>query len=200
MHQLPEQFRYRAAVPPTIADLNPGPEAAVLQLAEEATNELTRFDAELGHKVATFAPVLLRSESASSSQIENLTASARAIFSAELGFKKSRNAELIAANTHAMQAALQLAEHISAESILQMHAVLMENQTIHRSGEWRNEPVWISTRSDTPVGADFVAPQHTRVPELIEDVVTFASRLDVQALVSVAMSHAQFGTIHPFTD
>ena len=75
-----------------------------------ATNELSRFDGELGHRVAAFAPVLLRSESASSSQIENLTASAGAIFSAELGAKGSRNAELIAANTHALQAALELGQ------------------------------------------------------------------------------------------
>ncbi|MHA7270767.1 Fic family protein [Arthrobacter sp. HLT1-20] len=154
----------------------------------------------MGHKVATFAPVLLRSESASSSQIENLTASARAIFSAELGLKKSRNAELIAANTRAMTAALQLAEKISSDAILQMHRALMENHTIHQAGEWRDEPVWIGTRNDTPVGADFVAPHHSKVHGLIDDVVTFIARLDVPALVSVAVSHAQFETIHPFPD
>lgn len=123
-----------------------------------------------------FAPVLLRSESASSSQIENLTASARAIFSAELGLKKSRNAELIAANTRAMTAALQLADKISSDSILQMHGTLMENQSIHQAGQWREEPVWIGTRSDTPIGAEFVAPHYSKVPELVSDVVAFASR------------------------
>lgn len=200
MQQQTQFARYKSAVPPMIADQTPTPDGDALQLAEQATNELTRLDAELGHKVATFAPVLLRSESASSSQIENLTASARAIFSAELGLKKSRYAELTAANTSAMTAALQLAEKISSDSILQMHSVLMENQSIHPAGHWRDEPVWIGTRSDTPVGADFVAPHHTRVPGLVDDVVAFASRRDVPALVTVAVSHAQFETIHPFTD
>lgn len=200
IHQQTEFSRYKSAVPPAIADQTPEPDIETLQLADAATSELTRFDAELGHKVASFAPVLLRSESASSSQIENLTASARAIYSAELGLKKSRNAELIAANTHAMTAALQLADNISSDSILQMHSVLMANQSIHKAGQWRDEPVWIGTRSDTPVGADFVAPHDSRVPELVDDVVNFAARLDVQALVSVAVSHAQFETIHPFTD
>ncbi len=32
-----------------------------------------------------------------------------------------------------------------------------------------------------PVGADFVAPHHTRVPGLVDDVVAFASGLDVPA-------------------
>lgn len=202
-HGIYQQSRfspYESAVPPMIADQTPAPDVEALQLAEQATNELTRLDAELGHKVAKFAPVLLRSEAASSSQIENLTASARAIFGAELGLKTSRNAELIAANTRAMTAALQLAEKISPDSIIQMHGVLMENQGIHPAGQWRDEPVWIGTRSDTPVGADFVAPHHTRVPGLVDDVVAFASRFDVPALVSVAVVHAQFETIHPFTD
>lgn len=113
--------RYESALPAHIAEHVPDPNREVLQLAQEASNELTRLDAQIGHKVARFAPVLLRSESASSSQIENLTASARAIFSAELGVKKSRNALSIAANTQAMTAALQLAESISSTSILEMH-------------------------------------------------------------------------------
>ena len=200
LYQQTQISHYESAVPPMIADQTPTPDDEALQLADQATYELTRMDAELGHKVAKIAPVLLRSESASSSQIENLTASARAIFSAELGLKKSRNAELIAANTRAMTAALRLAEEISSDSIMQMHGVLMENQNLHPAGKWRDGPVWIGTRSDTPVGADFVAPNHTRVPGLIDDVVAFASRLEVPALVSVAVSHAQFETIHPFTD
>lgn len=68
-----------------IAALTPEPSREAALLAESAERELARFDAELGERIATFAPVLLRSEAASSSQIENLTASARAIFSAELG-------------------------------------------------------------------------------------------------------------------
>ncbi|WP_417217402.1 Fic family protein [Arthrobacter sp.] len=172
----------------------------MLQLAHEASSELTRLDAEIGHKVAQFAPVLLRAESASSSQIENLTASARAIFSAELGVKKSRNALLVAANTRAMSAALRLAENISATAILEMHQVLMAGQHIHPAGQWRDEPVWIGTRGDTPLGADYVAPHHERVPALVDDVATFSMRLDIPPLVSVAVSHAQFETIHPFAD
>ena len=53
-------------------------------VAEEAATEISRFVAELGHEIAPFAAILLRSESAASSKIENLTASARAIAQAEL--------------------------------------------------------------------------------------------------------------------
>lgn len=94
----------QSAVPPAIAALSPAPSAQAAAAAEAAARELSRLDAELGARVAAFAPVLLRSEAASSSQIENITASARAVFSAELGAKVGRNAEQITANTRAMTA------------------------------------------------------------------------------------------------
>lgn len=191
---------YESSVPPAIAELTPGPGTAAETAADEAARELSRFDAELGVRVNSFAPVLLRSEAASSSQIENLTASARAIFSAELGAKAGRNAVQIAANTRSLQAAIELSEDLGVDAIAKMHAVLMAEQPRHTPGEWRDEAVWIGTRSDSPVGAEFVAPHHERVPGLIDDLVTFANRDDVPPLVAVAIAHAQFETIHPFTD
>ena len=51
----------------------------------------------------------------------------------------------------------------------------------------------------SPVGAEFVGPPWKLVPELIDDLVAFAGRVDVPPLVSAALTHAQFETIHPFT-
>ncbi|MXN61860.1 Fic family protein [Bacillus sp. BGMRC0062] len=191
---------YRAAVVPLIAGRRPGVSESTRLIAEEAAHELTRFDAELGERVASFAPVLLRSEAASSSQIENLTASARAIFSAELGVRRSRNADEIAANARAMQSALALADHLSIEAVLHMHRVLMADQPRHTPGQWRDEPVWIGTRSDSPVGAAYVAPRHERIPALMADLVQFMGESTATPLVTVAVAHAQFETIHPFSD
>lgn len=191
---------YDASIPPFIAGLTPELDRDVGADAEEAAQELSRFDAELGVRVAGFGPVLLRSEAASSSQIEHLTASARAIFSAELGAKSGRNAELIAANTRSLQAALELANEITPGAIADMHRTLMEGQSRHTPGEYRQEQVWIGTRSDSPIGATFVPPVHVRVRSLVEDLTAFASRWDVPSLVSVAVAHAQFETIHPYTD
>ena len=115
-----------------------------------AAHELSRFDAELGDRVAAFAPILLRSESAASSQIENLTASARQILTAELGARASSNALQIAANTRALSAALELSDRVSADSIREMHRVLLDGHVRHSPGEWRTEPVWIGKRSDSP--------------------------------------------------
>ena len=191
---------YRPAVPAMIADLTMELPSGVLADAESAVREITRFDAELGGEIAPFAAVLLRSESAASSQIENLTASARAIAEAELpGGQAKRNAELIVANTAAMQAALKLSDTINADSILAMHRALMVGQPRHTPGRFRLEPVWIGAGA-TPVGAIFVGPRHELIPAAITDLADFISRMDMPALPQIAIAHAQFETIHPFTD
>jgi len=196
---LPGQ-RYKAAIPPLIARQEITLRDDTVRYADQASMELIRFDQELGSMISNLAPMLLRSESASSSQIENLSASARAIFSAELGVTKSRNAEMIASNTKAMEAAISLAEDVSSNSILKMHSVLMASQAINQAGQWREEAVWIGTSNRSPKGAYYVAPHYARIPELIEDLVDFLKRKDIPALAQVALAHAQFETIHPFTD
>lgn len=191
---------YEASVPSMIGTIEVDLPDAALTAAEEAGRELSRFDAELGHRVAAFGPVLLCSEAAASSQIEQLTASASAILTAELTGHAARNATMIAANTAALRAAIDLADEITAGAITQMHAVLMAGQPQHTPGRWRTEPVWIGTNSQSPIGADYVAPRWERVPELIEDLVAFSRRTDVGAVTLTAIAHAQFETIHPFTD
>ncbi len=196
----PKRRTYDAALPPMIASLPVQLPSEVLQRAEAASVELVRFDTRLGDRVAAFAPVLLRSEAAASSQIEHLTASARRILTAEITRTGSSNATLIAANTRAMHAAIALASDLSANSIQAMHRVLLEAEPKHTPGQWRTEQVWIGTSASSPVGADYVAPAHERVPGLIDDLVVFSARDDIPPLIQVALAHAQFETIHPFTD
>ncbi len=192
--------RYRAAVPPMIAELSPITDSGVGELAREAEDELREFDSEHGERMREFAPILLRSEAAASSQIENLSASARAIFTAEIGGKGKRNASQIVANARSMEKAISLADDLSSTAIREMHRVLMEGQPQHTPGEYRDEAVWIGTRAESPIGALYVAPKHELVSELIEDLTLFAQRYDTPPLVQIAVAHAQFETIHPFSD
>jgi Fic family protein len=192
---------YRAAIPAIIANLEVNLPASVLADADEASHEVARFDAELGDEIAPFASVLLRSESAASSNIENLTASARAIAEAEsLGNSGRRNASLIVSNTEAMKAAVALADQIDEDAILAMHAALMRTSDPDMAGRWRSEQVWIGGGAFGPRGADFIAPHHERVRPAIEDLLAFARRGDIPTLPQIAIAHAQFETIHPFTD
>lgn len=193
--------KYEAAIPASIAELAVTLPAPVLADAEEASNEITRFDAELGDEIAPFSSVLLRSESAASSNIENLTASARAIAEAEaLGDTSRRNAALIVSNTEAMKAAVALADQLDESAILAMHAALMRDSDPASAGQWRTEQVWIGGGNFGPRGADYVAPHHSRIPDTIADLLAFSRRTDVPTLPQIAIAHAQFETIHPFTD
>ena len=193
--------KYEAAVPASIAELAVTLPAGVLADAEEASNEIARFDAELGDEIAPFSAVLLRSESAASSNIENLTASARAIAEAEaLGDTSRRNAAMIVSNTEAMKAAVALADRLDEDAILAMHAALMRVSHPDSAGSWRTEQVWIGGGTFGPRGADYIAPHHARVPPAITDLLAFTRRADIPTLPQIAIAHAQFETIHPFSD
>jgi Fic family protein len=191
---------YRAALVPAIADLAVTMPGAVSALADEASVEIARFDAQLGAGLAPFGSLLLRSESASSSQIENLTSGARAIALAELGQGDRSNAAQIVANVRAMQAAVALADRFDGDAVLAMHAALMEHQPDHSPGRWRTEQVWIGGTTLGPHLAAFVPPHHRHVPAAMADLIAFADRHDIPTLIHAALAHAQFETIHPFTD
>ena len=60
--------------------------------------------------------------------------------------------------------------------------------------------MWIGTSVTSPIGADFIPPVHQRVPGLMADLMYYARRTDIPPLVQAAIAHAQFETIHPFTD
>ncbi len=191
---------YEAAVVPEIAGLRVVLPPETSAHVEDATAEMARFDAELGHEIAPFAAVLLRSESAASSEIENLTASARAIAEAELHGRAGSNASMVVANERAMSAAIALADRIDARAILAMHAALLETSDPDIAGRWRNQQVWIGGGNLGPHQAMFVPPHHERVQPAIADLVEFIDRGDIPVLAHAALAHAQFETIHPFPD
>jgi Fic family protein len=191
---------YRAAVVPPIVDVDVRMPTPVVATADEASTQVARFDAELGDRVALFGTLLLRSESASSSQIENLTAGARAIALAELGDSRLSNATQIVANERAMRAAIELADRLDADAIVAMHAALMTHEGDEVAGKWRSEQVWIGGSSYGPHEAAFIPPHHRHVEAAMADLVAFARRDDIPVLVHAALAHAQFETIHPFVD
>jgi Fic family protein len=191
---------YRSAITPAIAHVEVELTSRTLALADEASTEIARFDAELGTEVAPFAAILLRSESASSSRIENLTSSARAIALAELGSDERPNAAEIVSNVHAMKAAIELSDHIDEKAVLAMHSALLLNHQPEIVGRWRDQQVWTGGNDYGPHQAAFVPPHHDRVPAAMADLIEFARRDDIPVLVHAALIHAQFETIHPFPD
>ena len=196
--QLQARGPYLAAVPPLIAKLHPALPNELLAEIEDATTTLARFDFEVGTFTAPFASILLRSESASSSEVENLTVSAKQLALAELGAQTANNAKIVVDNVAAMAAALQLADDLSGQSIIEMHRALLERTRPEICGAWRDRPVWIGGNS--PHSAEYVGPASERVSGLIADLEAFMRRTDLPILAQVAIAHAQFETIHPFED
>ncbi|TDW81002.1 Fic family protein [Kribbella sp. VKM Ac-2566] len=197
---------YLASVPPGISDLDFDIPSEVAAGAEDALVEISRFDAELAAslpradgELAPLAVVLLRTESASSSQIEGVTAGAKALAIATLNESSGQNARMVAANVEAMQKAIDLADDLSTDSILAAHRVLMHDQAYAHPGRLRDGQVWIGG-GPTPHTATFVPPRHERVPALMDDLVAFCRRTDLPVLTQVSIAHAQFETIHPFND
>ncbi|WP_246846355.1 Fic family protein [Humibacter ginsenosidimutans] len=194
------QQPYAAAVTPEVADRKVSINSQLLADAEEASVLLSRFDSRAGATVLPFESILLRSESASSSQIENLTSSARAVAEAELGERDHGNAALIVRNVRALSAALELADELSDETIVAMQAALLAESAPEKTGEYRVEQVWIGGNAVSPHRADFIPPVAERVPSAMHDLLGFARRTDVPVIAHVAIAHAQFETIHPFLD
>ncbi len=142
---------YQAAVPPMIANAAVRLTAETLAAADDASQELARFDSEAGRIAAPFASILLRSESASSSEVENLTSSAKQVALAELDASSSGNAKLVVANVRAMTAALELADGIDEEAIIAMQHALLGESAPHFTGKFRDQQEWIGGATDDAV-------------------------------------------------
>lgn len=202
------QGPYRAAIPARIASLNLTLPSWAEAESAEATVAITRFDAEVSHvlnsdpdaDIAPLAAVLLRTEAASSSQIENVTAGAQALALATIGEKTAINAAMVAENVAAMQTAVSMTGRIDVDSLLAMHRALMQQTHAEIAGQLRGQQVWIGGANDSPHRAVFVPPHHERVSEALGDLVAFCDRDDIPPFTQAAIAHAQFETVHPFVD
>ncbi len=189
---------YEAAVPAAIAQEQVELSRELMQRLVEVEVALARFDQEQAGRDYDLPALILRSESSSSSQIERLTSSVRNVALAEVSNKAPSNAKLIAGNVAAMREALREQGAISVEALCAIHDVLMKD-TGEAAGV-REEQVWIGGTPYSPHGALFVPPSPARVRGCLRDLVSFGERDDVPALAKAALFHAQFETIHPFTD
>lgn len=190
---------YQASVVPFIADESLDLADETRALVEQATVEIVRFDATDAHRLIPFTPLLLRSESAVSSRIEQLTSSARKVLEAEVTGRGKGNAALIAANTRQMEQAVERAR-ASVDGIVDMHRILLAESAPDIAGKLREQQVWIGGSDFSPSGAVFVPPGAESVEKLMADLGRFMQRTDIPALAHAAVAHAQFETIHPFAD
>ncbi len=201
-------FSYRAFIPDPIARIElplPSTVAAAVSTAERAVDALNR-DPPRGASLEVLARRLLRAESVASSRIEGLVLSQRRLARAEAEEPDARDetARSILGNVTAMEHAVALgagAKPRRPKDVLDIHQRLMlATTTPEIAGKLRDRQNWIGGNAYNPGRADFVPPPPEHVKALMDDLVTFMNRTDLPPVVQAAIAHAQFETIHPFTD
>jgi Fic family protein len=150
------------------------------------------------------ATVLLRSEGIASSRIEGEVASTRRVYEAEYAPDdvSDRQAERIVNSIRVMSDVIADAgQGVKPTDFDRWHALLFEGAPVtFEPGAVRTKQNWIGTRTDTPVGADFIPAPPELLEDAISDLVDFVDRVDVAPLTQAAVAHAQFETIHPYPD
>ena len=108
----------------------------------------------------------------------------------------------VIAHVRALAEAIELgsgATRLTTADLLRIHRTLLEPENPGHAGRLRDQQVWIGGGA-TPRTAEFVPPPEDEVPRLVDDLVTYCNRDDIPPLVQAAVAHAQFETIHPFSD
>lgn len=156
--------------------------------------------------LAGVARFLLRSEAIASSRIEGIAPSAQQVALAELGQSETvhgvgEQARLVANNmTIVRRSTTELVEveSLTVDHIVDLHKALLPDQPRHHG--LRSVQNWIGGSDWSPVDADFVPPAPGKVRDLMSDLVDYLNGSAHSPLIQAAIVHAQFETIHPFTD
>ncbi|MFI6741289.1 Fic family protein [Nonomuraea sp. NPDC050451] len=160
-----------------------------------------------GHGVDGLARFLLRSEAIASSRIEGLQTSPQQVALAELAAHETgvsrgftATAALVANNVTALRRAvteLVGVEAVSTADIVALHTALLPDEKHHGLREVQN---WVGGGDWHPLDAEFVPPPPEHVRPLMDDLVSYMNTAEHAPLIQAALAHAQFETIHPFTD
>lgn len=193
------------ALPPLIAERRLTLDAALVADLETAMREIAALDSSHGADLDALGILLMRTESVASSKIESVEASVDDYARALHGVKSNSSAvSMVAATTalHAMIDSVESDRRITVDALLTAHRALMSEDPTEAAyaGKFRDMQNWIGGSDHSPRGALFVPPPPDTVPGYLADLVTFANRDDLPAMVQAALAHAQFESIHPFTD
>jgi Fic family protein len=198
-------FSVETFVPDPVANLQvllPGDAALEVSLAEAEIRVLNSGPKTEGFEA--IGPLLLRAESVASSRIEGVDLSQRSLALALLEQEATDTARSVMGNVRAMHEAIQIGSpgrQFAISDITAIHrGLLIGTNQNEIAGHVRTVQNWIGGRLDSPLDAEFVPPPPAKVPTLLDDLVAFVNREDLPAVVQAAIAHAQFETIHPFSD
>ena len=202
---------YEAFVPHGISGWRFHPDQQTVRRVESAAERLGTLHQRLAPSAA-LQWCLNRAEGIASSDVEGISTTLRSLSLLE-SVRGPRNPGrqaldrqalgAVRLNAHAVAAGRRGAGPVTVSDIEGMHRLLFEDtEQPFVPGSFRDREVWIGapgTRS--PARAHYVPAPHEFVPSLMEDLVEYVSSPSwVHPLVTAAVAHLQFETIHPFLD
>ena len=196
---------YQSSVPPSIANADLRLDRNTLSDINDAIAAVADLERDPNVRYAGIAGALLRSESVASSKIERLNVDARSLGLAAIDETRPKSdATQVWANVTAMTVAINTAtlDQITPDTFNMIHLALMRDDPYEGrwAGRMRDVPSWIGGSDECPRDAVHVPPAAHRLPDLMADLSTWCERADITPLIRAAVAHAQFETIHPYTD
>ncbi|MCK3770933.1 Fic family protein [Microbacterium aerolatum] len=194
-----------ATIPPMIARLDYVPPMPTIVASEHALLAVAQADTEAEGHSAAMSRFMMRTESVASSKIERITADAVDFAKALAGNRSNTSAtSMVAASSalHSLVTVVGEQGRFELEDLLAAHRALMRDDPHEASyaGRPRDMQNWIGGSDYSPRDALHVPPAPARVPALLDDLLSYLNRDDVPVMTQAAIGHAQFESIHAFTD
>ncbi|MEG0027851.1 MAG: Fic family protein [Aurantimicrobium sp.] len=192
--------RYLAYVPDELSVTLPRLGARAQSAAEDALVVLARADERVGSRGGYLSHLLIRSESISSSWIEGNRVTPKKLAIAETLKQGTQAALDVVANVRATEQAIaELSDYsrdITVADLCELQHVIEPRLEFGL----RTEQNWVGGSGWSPLRAQFVPPPESDVPRLVDNLAKFITTTEGNPVVRAAIAHAQFETIHPFTD
>jgi Fic family protein len=195
--------RVRAWVPDPLAEQDLKLSETTARRTEQAAALIRRGSDELPPAWEVLARLLLRAEGVASSFIEGVRAPLADVAAAELDPSVGEAATWVAGNLSAVTEAIEAASlgPLTIDQLQAWHRVLMAGTRLLPApliGAFRDVQGWIGGTS--PTDAALVTPPPEEVGALMDDLVVFANRTDIDPVTQAAAAHAQFEIVHPYAD
>jgi Fic family protein len=191
--------------PPLIGGIEVDLDADLGSHLEAATSQIVALDGSRSAELEALGTLLLRTESVASSKIESVEAATADYARALHGSRANASAVAMVAATRALEVlmhSVRAGAPIRLSHLLDAHRSLMRDDAAEGTyaGRLRDVQNWIGGSDHSPREALYVPPAPELVAPLMDDLLAFAGRDDLPVLAQAAIAHAQFESVHPFTD
>ena len=195
---------------------NPLPPHPAFILDEAGVLALANAEHRLGQLAAMaksipnpdlFVGMYVRREAILSSEIENISCTLDEVLqyeSEEVHSGHNKDVEQVVKYVRAFNEGLKRLPHgkLDAALLKDLHGILLEGEPKGNPGSFRPEQNWIGRIGSSPAEADYVPPPEQEMFQGLANLEYFINEHQsaMAPLVRCALAHAQFETIHPFTD